>query len=256
MHSQPSDKLHVGCAGWSIPSQHALRFPTAGSHLERYAREFSAVEINTSFYRPHRPSTYRRWADSVPASFRFSTKMPKLITHTLKLVNAAAPLDVFLGEIAELGAKLGPVLVQLPPSLAFDRSIVHEFWKTVRDRFSGALACEPRHASWFERPADALLTEFRVARVAADPSILPQAQMPGAYTGTAYFRLHGSPRVYYSAYGREFLEELAITLESILSTGADVWCIFDNTAEGAALSNAFELRALLPAHFAERTGKA
>jgi uncharacterized protein YecE (DUF72 family) len=251
MQSRFSGKLHVGCAGWSIPSQFAHNFSTAGTHLERYARELSAVEINTSFYRPHRPSTYRRWADCVPASFRFSVKMPKLITHTLKLGNAEAPLDLFFSEAGELGTKLGPILVQLPPSLAFDRTVVREFWESVRVRFGGALVCEPRHASWFETSADELLTEFRVSRVAADPSILPQARLPGAHSEIVYFRLHGSPRVYYSAYGRDFLAQLAVTLDSIHKAGADVWCIFDNTAEGAAVSNALELRVLLPWHFAE-----
>jgi hypothetical protein len=64
----------VGTAGWSLPSRHAADFPTTGSHLERYATRFDVVEINSSFYRPHRLVTYDRWAASVPDDFRFRSR--------------------------------------------------------------------------------------------------------------------------------------------------------------------------------------
>ena len=69
--------LRVGCAGWAIPSQHAHAFPAQGTHLERYAQRFTGVEVNSSFYRSHRPTTYARWAASVPDPFQFAVKMPK-----------------------------------------------------------------------------------------------------------------------------------------------------------------------------------
>lgn len=109
------ERIRIGTAGWSVPAAHRGRFPEAGTLLERYAARFDAVEINSSFYRPHRPSTYARWAASVPAGFRFSLKLPREITHTRRLVEVAEPLDRFLGEVAALGERLGPVLVQLPP---------------------------------------------------------------------------------------------------------------------------------------------
>ena len=74
-------KAMIGTAGWSIPAQHATAFPSSGSHLDRYSHRFLAVEINSSFYRPHRPGTYQRWAATVPAAFRFAVKMPKIITR-------------------------------------------------------------------------------------------------------------------------------------------------------------------------------
>ena len=106
----------VGTAAWTIPAQHAHGFPPEGSHLERYSRRFPAVEINSSFYRPHRPSTYQRWASTVPAHFRFAVKVPKEITHLRRLANADEPLERFLAEAGALGEKLGPLLLQLPPS--------------------------------------------------------------------------------------------------------------------------------------------
>ncbi len=112
--------LKVGTASWNVPPQHQAAFPTVGSHLERYAQRLPAVEINTSFYRPHRVATYVRWSEAVPAAFRFAVKVPREITHTRKLVDINEPLDRFLTEIQGLGEKLGPLLVQFPPSFAFN----------------------------------------------------------------------------------------------------------------------------------------
>ncbi|HEY9423039.1 MAG TPA: DUF72 domain-containing protein, partial [Thermoanaerobaculia bacterium] len=84
----PPPRILVGCAGWSLPRAEQAEFPETGSHLERYASRFGAVEINSSFHRPHRPATYARWSASVPASFRFSVKVPKTITHGLRLRDA------------------------------------------------------------------------------------------------------------------------------------------------------------------------
>jgi uncharacterized protein YecE (DUF72 family) len=233
----PLHEIRVGCAGWSIPKEHADRFPEAGSHLGRYARRFSCVEINSSFYRPHRPSTYARWAAETPEGFAFSVKVPKEITHTRRLKDAAGPLDRFLAETAELGSKRGPLLVQLPPSLGFDAGVARAFFSDVRRRYDGALACEPRHASWFSPEVDRLLAGLRVARVAADPAVVPRAAEPGGDDGLVYFRLHGSPKMYYSAYPVESLAALAKRLAGA-AAAAPAWCIFDNTALGAATSDA------------------
>ena len=153
----------VGCAGWSLPKEHSDRFPGEGTHLARYAARFPAVEINSSFYRPHRPTTYARWAASVPADFRFSVKVPKVATHERRLVDVNDVLDGFLAEATQLGDRLGPLLVQLPPSLTFSAEIAEGFFATLRDRFNGDVALEPRHASWFDPVADRLVTRYRVA---------------------------------------------------------------------------------------------
>ncbi|WP_422924612.1 DUF72 domain-containing protein [Singulisphaera sp. PoT] len=227
----------MGCAGWSIPKEHAAAFDKEGSHLERYARMLPAVEINSSFYRPHRPSTYAKWAEETPADFRFSAKVPREVTHTRRLVDADEPLGLFLDETAELGEKRGPLLVQLPPSLRFEPKVVDTFFASLRGRFDGLLACEPRHKTWFSPEAEELLASYEVARVAADPAVVPSAAEPGGWPGLLYFRLHGSPEMYYSPYEPEALEAMSKRLAEA-STSTPCWCIFDNTALGAATVDA------------------
>jgi uncharacterized protein YecE (DUF72 family) len=238
-------RLRIGTAGWAIPRAVADRFPAEGSGLQRYAGRFNAAEINSTFYRPHRASTYMRWRETTPDGFRFAAKIPKAITHDGRLAGCRPALSAFLEEIGGLEQTLGPLLVQLPPSLVFDASGAASFFADLRSAFDGQVACEPRHPSWFEGPADDLLRANRVARVAADPARAPEAARPGGWPGLAYWRLHGSPRMYYSAYTPDFLERLAA---GILRAGADeAWIIFDNTTSGAAAADALALMALVEA---------
>jgi uncharacterized protein YecE (DUF72 family) len=238
--SDRSGNVRIGCAGWSLPKEYSDRFPAEGTHLARYAARFPAVEINSSFYRPHRPATYTRWAASVPADFRFSVKVPKVATHERRLVDVNDVLDSFLAEATRLGDRLGPLLVQLPPSLSFSVDIAERFFAALRARFDGDVALEPRHASWFEPAADRLVTQYHVAWVAADPAVVPAAAEPGGWDGLVYYRLHGSPKVYHSAYPDEYLGALAKALTHAARSAA-VWCVFDNTAVGAATVNALDV---------------
>lgn len=237
----------TGTAGWSVPRASAARFPGEGTHLARYAHVLPVAEINTSFYRPHRPGTYARWAATVPAGFRFSVKLPRTITHEHRLRGARTALEGFLSEVAGLGETLGPLLVQLPPSLRFDRRCVSDFFDLLRERYGGLVACEPRHESWFEPEAEAVLQQWRISRVAADPPPVPAAARPGGWLGQdsgatgacVYFRWHGSPRIYWSSYEPAQLQVWAEQVRR-WPPQADVWCIFDNTASGAAIENALD----------------
>ncbi len=203
------------------------------------------MEINSSFYRPHRHATYARWAASVPPGFRFAVKLPREITHRRKLVAVTEPLEQFLSEVAALGDALGPLLVQLPPSLPFQAATVETFLETLRARFDRAVVCEPRHATWFTDTVDALLSRFRIARVAADPALVPLAAEPGGWMGVIYRRLHGSPRIYYSPYSTDYLETTAQLLRDAAAVTEEAWCIFDNTALGEATHDALRLQQCL-----------
>jgi uncharacterized protein YecE (DUF72 family) len=220
--------LFIGCAGWTVPKLSAGHFASEGSHLERFAGSFGAVEINSSFYRPHRPATYARWAASTPPDFRFSVKVPRTVTHEGRLLDPAALLDRFAAEASALGEKLGCVLTQLPPKLAFDAAVADAYFIELRQRFGCLLACEARHPSWFGAEATALLSDHGITRVIADPA----AGQPGPHVPTSaalYVRLHGSPRVYYSTYEDDYLRGVAKALAAHVAAGRQVWCIFDNT---------------------------
>jgi uncharacterized protein YecE (DUF72 family) len=237
--------IRIGCAGWSIAAHDAARFPGDGSHLQRYARVLDAVEINSSFYRPHRPQTYARWADAVPAHFRFAVKMPKAISHGKRLRDCDAELRAFLDEIARLGARLGVLLLQLPPSLHFDAHVALPFFDRLRALHAGPVACEPRHPTWFRREVEAALRLRGVSRAAADPARVPRAAVPGGDHGIEYVRLHGSPRMYHDAYDEGLLARVARRLVRSSACTRERWCIFDNTAQGHAIGNALKLRAMV-----------
>lgn len=231
--------IFIGCAGWSLGREYWPVFPLEGTHLQRYAARLDGVEINSSFYRPHRRQTYERWADSVPETFRFSVKVPRHITHERRLVDCEAALEAFFAQCGGLGQRLGCLLVQLPPSLAFDASIAQGFFKALRQRFNGAVVLEPRHESWVN--AGPLLVTFQIAQAVVDPSRISNDATAGGWDGLRYWRLHGSPRIYHSAYDLPFLQTLAQALQTAVAAGATTWCIFDNTASGAALGNALTL---------------
>ncbi len=228
----------IGTAGWSVPKGEKEQ----GTHLSRYSRTLPCVEINSSFYRPHRATTWAKWAEETPPDFRFSIKAPKTVTHEEKLRNTGPLLKAFFGQIEPMREKAGPVLFQLPPSLSFDFVLAEDFFSLVRELYNGEVVLEPRHATWFTGSVNVLLKRLAIARVAADPPKSdPIAAAPGGDTRLGYYRLHGSPRTYYSNYEDEFLTAFATEIKS----HENVWVIFDNTALSYAYSNALKLQALM-----------
>ena len=231
-------RVLVGCAGWATPRQHAALFADAPSGLARYATRFDAVEINSSFYRPHQRKTYAHWAASVPARFRFAVKLPRQITHEGGLRGSGPALDRFAAEVEGLGDKLALVLVQLPPSRVFEPRVASTFFAMLRRRFDGGLACEPRHASWFGEAADALWDRHDIARVAADPARLPEAAIAGGAGPWRYWRWHGSPVIYRSGYDDAALRALHDAVRAQTPRGARAFVVFDNTTLGHAAGDA------------------
>jgi uncharacterized protein YecE (DUF72 family) len=166
--------------------------------------------------------------------------MPRAITHDLKLKNASEPLLAFLAQTEGLATKRGPILIQLPPSFSFDAVLATTFLEQLRAAHNGPVVCEPRHATWFSPESDSLLVHYRISRVIADPSPVSSAAVVAGWRETAYFRLHGSPRMYWSSYDDDSIAALSTTARSVAGA-SDVWCIFDNTASGAAIENAWNL---------------
>jgi uncharacterized protein YecE (DUF72 family) len=247
----------IGIAGWALPRADAELFPPAafGSNLARYAEVFGAVEINSSFYRPHKPETYARWAENVPAGFRFAVKLPRTVTHEKRLQDIEPDLDRFVAEAGALGAKLGWVLVQTPPSLRFDPAAAEALFaalcarlKATADSSASAthggpvLACEARHGSWFGAEATALMRSLGVIRVVADPPAGEPGPFAATCAGEAYVRLHGSPLIYRSIYEPERLAQVAAWLRSQQGRAL---VIFDNTMSGTQVRQALQLREML-----------
>lgn len=236
--------IRIGSAGWTVPRDIAASFPAEGTSLERYAARFNCAEINSSFHRPHRLSTWERWRDSVPDDFRFAAKLPKTITHQAKLVDCGGLLGEFLDQVHGLGPNLGVLLVQLPPKLEFDAVSARAFFADLAERTPAAIACEPRNASWFTTEADSMLAELKIARVAADPALSPEAARPGGWRGLSYRRLHGSPLIYRSSYADRIAD---YSRQITVDPAPERWCMFDNTASSAATVDALALAAALEA---------
>jgi uncharacterized protein YecE (DUF72 family) len=240
-------RVRIGTAGWVIPRSFDTALPGGGSHLKRYAHRLRVAEIDSTFYRPHPPATYLRWAACVPDEFRFAVKVPREITHVGRLLNAHQSLEAFLSQVIYLGPKLGPLLIQLPAALQFEPAATNDFLVQLRRHHAGLVACEPRHATWFTDEAAACFEQFGIARVASDPAMLPAAEEPAGWAGLAYYRLHGPPDQHASAYTDAALRHLAekLILRAAQPTTTQVWCIFDKTIDGAAISDALLLNDIL-----------
>lgn len=223
----------VATAGWSVPGAVAARFAAGGSALSRYASVFAGVEINSTFYRRHRASTFARWAEAVPVGFRFAVKIPKEITHLRAMKDIRAPFGLFLEDILPLADKRGPLLCQLPPSLVFDARSAERAFDAIRAMDAGPVVIEPRHRSWASPAALTVLQNYSIDRVLADPApVWPAADFSDPLR---YVRLHGKPVMYHSRYGKGEIKAFAERL------APDGWCVFDNTASGAAIENALEM---------------
>jgi uncharacterized protein YecE (DUF72 family) len=231
----------VATAGWSIPRTSAAQFAGDGTQLARYARVLRGTEINTSFYRGHAAQTYANWARQTPRGFRFAVKLPQRITHEDRLRRARTALHEFLRGVAGLGSRLGPLVVQLPPSLPYEPRVARSFFALLRSLHDDFVVCEPRHASWFESTADELMMRHRIARIAADPAIVPEAALPGGWPGIAYYRLHGSPRKYWSIYDPARIHHWTDQANA-LRRAVPGWFVFDNTASGGAAGNALQMQ--------------
>lgn len=232
-----------------MPRQHLPLFSAVAGenlpHLQLYANRLPCVEINSSFHRPHRRTTWERWAAVTPSDFRFAVKAPKAITHSARLVDTKNALLEFFDAVSALGKKLGPVLIQLPPKLPFNESVAKDFFIKLRELHQGGVVLEPRHPSWFSPPVDILLRTFQIARVAADPPKGSEvAGQPGGWPGLCYWRLHGTPRTYYSEYDPYWLTKFAERLRLLAgcSWTKETWVIFDNTVLGHAAANAVWLK--------------
>jgi uncharacterized protein YecE (DUF72 family) len=264
----------IGISGWTYPPWRGQFYPPKLAHRRELAyvsEHLSTVEINGSFYSLQRPSSYRSWYEHTPADFVFAVKGGRFITHMKKLADIETPLaNFFSSGVLALGAKLGPILWQLPPSLGYDADRLASFfarlprstaeaawlarhhdermkertWLTVDADRPMRHALEVRHNTFLDPAFLPLLREHQVAIVVADTA----GRWPlirEATTDFVYVRLHGDVELYTSGYSDAALDEWAALIRTWTATGNDVYVYFDNDVKVRAPFDAMSLAAKL-----------
>lgn len=239
--NDPVGDIRIGTSGWTYPEWRDAFYPKGLSRdreLEHLAERVNSLELNSTFYGLRQPKNYRSWADRTPDDFVLAVKGPKLITHDKRLRDVDQDLAEFHASgLDELGAKLGPVLWQLPPYLPFNPDRVTAFLDALPTDVRHAV--EVRHPS-FDSPAFLdLLRDRGIAVVLAD-SAGRFPVLDGLTADFAYLRLHGSSELYVSDYSPAELDAWA-TVVRTLAEDRDVYVYFDNTMGGAAPYNAISL---------------
>ncbi len=147
-------RIRVGCSGWSYEDWVGPFYPKQAKpkdFLRLYSSVFDAVEIDSSFYRIPNQFMVAQWTRNTPAGFVFCPKFPKKVTHDFKLQNVGSTVNFFYKSIAGLGDKLGPIVVQLPPSFKYEKGfpVLQNFITSDLKTSHFRHAVEFRHKSWF-----------------------------------------------------------------------------------------------------------
>ncbi len=230
--------IMVGTSGWQYADWRATFYPPGLAPrlwLEHYANQFATVEVNNAFYRLPERSTFEQWRQRTPVGFTIAVKMSRYLTHVCRLRDPAEPVARFLDRAGGLGPKLGPVLIQLPPTLTADPvaldAVLARFPPQVR------VAVEPRHASWFTTDVAAVLHAHRAALCWSDRggrALTPQWQ-PADF---GYLRLHEGRATPHPRYGRRALATWLRRIQAAYSAAQDVYVYFNNDRGGAAVADA------------------
>ena len=238
-------QIVVGTAGWSIPRASAADFAGDGTHLERYGRRLRGAEINSCFYRPHAPRDYAKWAAATPAVVPLRGQAAE--DHHARSAAGAGPCAARAvprrdrAGSAESAARSSSSSRRRSPSM---RAWWAASWRccerATTGRSSGSRAT--RRGPRRRRTRCCRSTGSLASRPIRRRFLRPPC--PGGWPGLVYYRLHGSPRTYWSSYDALRLGACADALRRV-PPGAEAWCVFDNTASGAALQNAVELDRLL-----------
>lgn len=236
-------RLYVGTSGWIYDDWREEFYPPdlkARDYLGYYARHFRTVEVNYSFYHQPTPRTYRSWTAQVPDDFVFALKASRFITHIRRLREAGDAWRRFVDNALELGERLGPILLQLPPSFRPEPSVLQAFLEE-HARLEGArnirLAFEFRHAGWFDETVHALLRAHGAALVRGHSQRYPLAP-PVETADFVYLRFHGPDRLFASSYTDEALADWAAEIRRSLEHRKAAFAYFNNDFQGFALRNA------------------
>jgi uncharacterized protein YecE (DUF72 family) len=231
----------VGTSGWQYRHWRDRFYPKGLAQarwLEHFAQCFATVEINNAFYRLPERSTFEAWHRRTPDDFCFAVKMSRYLTHIKRLREPAEPVQRFLDRATGLGSKLGPVLLQLPPSLTADAGLIRD----VLERFPAKVrvAVEPRHASWWTDEIQRVFKDHDAALCWADRKGRPIAPL-WRTADWGYVRLHEGRAQPRPRYGRTALESWVDRIADAFGDRARVYVYFNNDGGGAAVIDAATL---------------
>lgn len=238
-------RTRIGTSGWNYPAWKDGFYAGIKQRdwLGFCAGRFTGIEVNATFYREMRETTFARWRDVTPGGFLFAIKGHRFITHRRLLAEPEEPLARQRGNAAALGKKLGAVLWQLPPRFAKDMARLERFLRALDGWPEARHALEFRHRSWFDAEVADMLGAYRAANCISDAASWPMWE--AVTSDLVYVRLHGHERTYASSYDDAQLEAWAARARTWLTEGRDVHVYFDNDAEGAAPWNALRLLEML-----------
>jgi len=227
----------VGTSGWQYKDWRNTFYPAGLPQrrwLEHYAEQFATVEVNNAFYRLPERDTFVGWRARTPADFRFAVKVSRYLTHIRRLREPAEPVRRFMSRAEALGDKLGPVLLQLPPSLTIDLIALDETLSHFPDTVQ--VVVEPRHRSWWIEDTRRLLEKHHAALCWADRLGRPVAPL-WRTADFGYLRMHegrARPRPRYGPAARKtWLDRIAARFDT-----EPVYVYFNNDPGGAAVADA------------------
>lgn len=241
-------KIYIGTSGWSYKDWKGVYYPEklkATDWLLFYTNDFDIVEINASFYRLPKRETVENWTAKVPADFRFCPKMSRYLTHIKRLKEPEEPLERFFSIFEPMKEKMGPVLIQLPPSLKFDYDITEHFFKLLKKKYKAyEFALEVRHETWMHNDALGLMAKYDIAFVISQSGVgFPYAEMVTAKN--IYVRFHGPEKLYASLYTDAMLKEFAKKFKKWMKEGHDIWVFFNNDWFTYAIQNGRTLKKMM-----------
>jgi uncharacterized protein YecE (DUF72 family) len=240
-----STGLYIGTSGWSYDHWSDIFYPKEikpARYLEFYISQFTCVELNSSFYHLPLKTTVTGWMNRTPETFRFCPKLSRFITHQLKLQNAQEAMQKYFDLFDGMINRLGPVLIQLPPGLSYDRSLISDFFNLIDENYSRyRFAVEVRNKSWINDGFFNLLVQHGIAFVIADSG----KRFPcyeAVTAGFVYLRFHGHEQLYASDYSDRDLKLYAGKIINWLCEGREAWVFFNNDFHGFAIKNAQQLK--------------
>ena len=237
-------KIHIGTSGWSYKHWKIIYYPPklkAADWLSFYAQTFKTTEINASFYRLPSEETVAKWMEKVPRDFLFCPKMSRYLTHLKKLKDPEESLERFFKIFEPMKKMMGPVLVQLPPSLKFNYNTADHFYHLLKKEYrSFEFVMEVRHDTWLHEDSLTLMAKYDIGFVISQSgNEFPYSETPTAKN--IYLRFHGPEELYASSYTDKMLEEFADKFRKWVKEGHVVWAFFNNDVHGYAIENAKSL---------------